>query len=1158
MNLSRTITTLLVAAWVQLCHAQVLPEFNMSDTVVTICKGILLDSEAGPGGNIYGNNEDFVFTIDAGSTITLVFQPPFCLEQGYDFITFHDGPSIASPQIGPAYTGTSLPPPIVAYSGALTVHFTSDANVAYCGFQAQWTSVVEPPVPPVMSIPQPPSCNSSTLAVQFSGPIACDSILPGAFSIQGTGASTVVGATPVNCVGGETQSLLLQVDPPFERNCPYQVSFTLGIRDRCDSLWYFTLNAATQVVSCPIGVVIDASRDTICAGDCITLLADVNGCLSYTYAWSNGLPPMAGPITVCPSMTTTYSVQVAEQGTNNQATATRTIVVLDPQVVNAPVTVCQSLDAFALLGTPPGGWWSGPGIIDSLAGTFDPDTAGPGTHVLAYGIPGGCMATVTLHVDSMDAGMDEAACPGTAPFQVSGYSPQGGTWSGPYMQPNGSFDPSTVGQWVVTYTAGNCSDTKTIHVDVITGQTLLDTVCQSEVPFNIPVMPFGGRWNGPGIVDSIYGTFDPDEAGGGTHVLNYVLHGCDEQFTIHVKPVDIGRDRSACPAQAPHLLTPAAIPPGGTWAGGGITDPTSGLYDPVQAGNGWDVITYAAPNGCVDTIGILVGWTQVNHDTLTFCSDGDALILNAATTGRTPWDGSWSGAGIVQNGDGDWFFHPQNAGVGVHMLTYSANTCSDTLVAVVHPASLGVPSVTVCSANTPFQVASVPPGALFSGPGVSASGLFDPAQAGAGQHIIRYDSPAGCHDEVIITVILFQQAVIAGVANTYCGNALQVDVQLDPPGGVFSGTVGTSFVPASLPPGPHQLVYTVGNGACSSSDTVTFVNHPALATQVLVGNNPICSGGGSSVEVITSGGAPGALITHQWSDGLFPAAVLSLSPTSTHTYTVTTNDGCSDTVVDSITIVVHPPFMVSFAYSGMQCYGEPGFVEGAVSGSGTYTFHWGSTPAQTGDQVALPAGTIVPVQVVNDQTGCTRDTLVQVPSWPAITAQFSPNPNMDCVPWDQRLITFIDLSLNAVGGYWVIDGQVVPYSAGGDPTHDAGRPGHYDVRLVVWNAGGCVDSTEARICIRDSEAIFIPDAFSPNGDGVNDVLYVRGPSIATMIFHVYDRWGTTVFESRRTDHGWDGRTDGRPAASGVYLWTLRATTAEGDALERTGNITLVR
>lgn len=400
MMVARNIALACVVTLTSVAHAQVLQEFNMSDTVVTICKGILLDSEDGPGGNIYGNNEDYVFTIDAGSQVTLVFKPTFCLEQGYDQLTFHNGPSINSPQIGPAYSGTTAPPPITATSGTLTVHFVSDQTVAYCGFEAQWTSVVEPPVPPVMYIPAAPECGSGMVGVQFSYPLPCDSISAAAFSIIGEGAPHVTGATPMACTGGETQSMRLGVSPAFARNCPYTVSFRIGLRDRCDSLWFFTLTANTQVISCPIAVEVLATNDTICAGTCTNLIADVNGCLSYAYSWDNGLAAIEGPISVCPTSTTTYSVVVTENGTGAQATHSRTIAVIDPQITGAPASVCQSLDAFDLLGSPPAGWWSGPGILDSLSGTFDPDTAGPGNHILTYGIPGGCEATVTLFVDS--------------------------------------------------------------------------------------------------------------------------------------------------------------------------------------------------------------------------------------------------------------------------------------------------------------------------------------------------------------------------------------------------------------------------------------------------------------------------------------------------------------------------------------------------------------------------------------------------------------------------------------------------------------------------------------------------------------------------------------------------------------------------------------
>lgn len=97
----RNIAMVTVVTLTSVAHAQVLQEFNMSDTVVTICKGILLDSEAGPYGElIYPERSK---TISSPSTrdrrSPWSFNPPFCLEQGYDFLTFHNGPSINSPQL---------------------------------------------------------------------------------------------------------------------------------------------------------------------------------------------------------------------------------------------------------------------------------------------------------------------------------------------------------------------------------------------------------------------------------------------------------------------------------------------------------------------------------------------------------------------------------------------------------------------------------------------------------------------------------------------------------------------------------------------------------------------------------------------------------------------------------------------------------------------------------------------------------------------------------------------------------------------------------------------------------------------------------------------------------------------------------------------------
>lgn len=1139
-------------------HAQYLPEFNMNDTVVTACKGILLDSELGPNEQLYSNNEDFTFTINTGSAITLVFDNTFCLEQGYDFLTFHDGPTVNSPQIGPAYSGIIAPPPITASSGQLTIHFVSDANVAYCGFEAQWTSVVAPPVPPVMTIPSAPACGSPSLGIAFSYPLPCDSLYADAFTISGQGDPVVTGLTPA-CNGGNASQIQLAVDPAFDRNCPYTVTFRCMLPDACDSLWTFILTATTQVTTCPISVEVLADNDTICAGSCAQLTADVNGCLSYTYAWSNGLPGNQ-MVSACPSATTTYSVTVTEVGTGATATDDITIVVLDPQITNASMTVCQSLEAFDLLATPPGGAWSGAGIIDTLAGTFDPDTAGPGTHTLYYIGAGGCADSIIIAVDSMDAGLAQAACPGSAPFFQEGFTPQGGTWSGPFVQPDGLFDPSTVGSYIVTYAAGNCSDTIRINVDDIVGQAQLDTVCQSTYPFDIPVSPFGGRWSGPGITDTIMGTFDPDEAEGGTHTLLYEMHGCDMEFTIHVKPVDIGDGRSACPAQGTITLDPAAIPPGGVWNGNGIVDASAGTYNPVQAGNGWDELTYAAPNGCVDTIGILVGWTEVDDDTLFFCAGDDALDLNEWTTGRTPWDGVWSGAGITQNNDGDWSFDPGAAGIGLHVLHFDANTCGDSLMAIVFPSSLNVPDMMICAATGPFLIAPVPPGGTWTGAGIvdDESGVFDPGTAGPGEHAIHFDTPAGCGDSLVITVYPFEEAVISGVVELYCGNDADVIVDLSPAGGSFTGLNDTLFNPRELDPGTYTLIYAVGFGACHSADTLQFINHPPLTTQFLVSQNPICDGGGSVLEVVVSGGLPGASVTHQWDHGLFPIAQQAVIPGSTDTYAVMTMDGCSDPVIDSVLLVVHPPYTPQFTFSDTLCYGMPGFVQGMVPQAGDYLFSWNGEFPHAGGPFEASAGDLVEVHVVNSNTGCAQDTLVQIPSWPALTALFSVNPNEACIPFEESNVTFIDLSNNAVGGYWMMDTATVPYVLGEDPQFDYGQAGSYPVQLTVFNIGGCVDSFALEVCIEPSTEIFIPDIFSPNGDGNNDLLFVRGGGIASMDLRIYDRWGGLVYTGADSSEGWDGTTTEGPAASGIYVYTVVVNMVNGEVMNLNGDLTLVR
>ncbi|WP_143309630.1 Ig-like domain-containing protein [Chitinophaga vietnamensis] len=88
--------------------------------------------------------------------------------------------------------------------------------------------------------------------------------------------------------------------------------------------------------------------------------------------------------------------------------------------------------------------------------------------------------------------------------------------------------------------------------------------------------------------------------------------------------------------------------------------------------------------------------------------------------------------------------------------------------------------------------------------------------------------------------------------------------------------------------------------------------------------------------------------------------------------------------------------------------------------------------------------------------------------------------------------------------------------------------------------------------------IFVPNLFSPNGDGVNDILYVYGTSIAQLEFRVYNQWGQLAFQSKDQHIGWDGTMGGQKQPVGVYVWQLRAVMQDGTVIIKKGNVTIMR
>jgi trimeric autotransporter adhesin len=115
------------------------------------------------------------------------------------------------------------------------------------------------------------------------------------------------------------------------------------------------------------------------------------------------------------------------------------------------------------------------------------------------------------------------------------------------------------------------------------------------------------------------------------------------------------------------------------------------------------------------------------------------------------------------------------------------------------------------------------------------------------------------------------------------------------------------------------------------------------------------------------------------------------------------------------------------------------------------------------------------------------------------------------------------------------------------------------VTLIVKALGGCRDTISVPVSARTlTDQIYIPNAFSPNGDGLNDVLKVYGYIIRDLRFTVFNQWGEKIFESRNQAVGWDGLFKGKPQPSGVYIYLCDLTLKDGTKMQKKGSINLVR
>ena len=159
-------------------------------------------------------------------------------------------------------------------------------------------------------------------------------------------------------------------------------------------------------------------------------------------------------------------------------------------------------------------------------------------------------------------------------------------------------------------------------------------------------------------------------------------------------------------------------------------------------------------------------------------------------------------------------------------------------------------------------------------------------------------------------------------------------------------------------------------------------------------------------------------------------------------------------------------------------------------------------------------------------------------------------------PEENTATNFFNNSSGADSYLWVFgDGETSTLK---DPKHFFKTTGEFEVQLYASTKFGCVDISTGKVSAIVKPLADVPNAFTPNGDGKNEIFYVRGYGITKMNFRIYNRWGQVVFETSTQDIGWDGKFKGVPQPMDSYAYTLTVEFGDGTSFAKKGDLTLIR
>lgn len=582
-----------------------------------------------------------------------------------------------------------------------------------------------------------------------------------------------------------------------------------------------------------------------------------------------------------------------------------------------------------------------------------------------------------------------------------------------------------------------------------------------------------------------------------------------------------------------------------------------------------------------------------------FCSTDLASNLSAVTSG-----GTWSGTGISNASAGT--FDPATAGVGTHTITYALGCGStNTLDIVVNncsvPTASFVASSTVLCENDCIGFTNLSSGIggsatfswIFTGATTATSTDQNPSNIcypaiGTYAVSLTITENGNSDDTTINSYITVSSCIGVNIDftpsdDTICQEGCITFVNNSTGSGIanyvwsFAGGTPATYIGATPPQvcfdnsGNHTVTLVAGdmnNNPLGSNDTTIVVEGCVIITPTVnftVAQQNLCENDcvsftDQSFGIVGTG-------SYNWS---FPGATTTSSTSQNPsnicypeigiyevTLAVTDDNGTGDTTITGIITVSEcelpvPSFTIS---NNVICLGT--CIDFTNTSTNSDSYEWifdGGFPGGSTDEnpttICFNTIGVFDVSLIGFNT-LTSDTITQT-----VTVYQPPVVEIsDSITILEGTNTILSIETDANNYVWTPSSSLSCdecLSTLSEPDSTT----EYSVLVTADN--GCEVTVQVVVTVVSVEAIGIPSAFSPNGDQVNDILFIEGAGISKMNFNIYNRYGQKVFESVDQDIGWDGTFKGKEENPGIFAYTLEYVLNNGDTGVLKGNVTLVK